>query len=40
VVFVQGDPDLEYQTVAQSLDIVHGAGIDKIGVPTTPTEIR
>ena len=40
VVFVQGDPELEYQTVAQAVDIARGAGIDKIGLLTTPTEIR
>ena len=40
VVFVQGDRELEYQTVAQVVDIAHGAGIGKIGLLTTPTEIR
>lgn len=40
VVFVQGDPALEYQQVAQAIDIAHGAGIDKIGLLTTQTEIR
>ena len=29
VVFVKGDPDLEFQTVATAIDIAHGAGIEK-----------
>src|SRR4029078_11962267 len=32
VVFVKGDPDLEYQYVAKAIDIAHGAGIDKVGL--------
>ena len=28
VVFVKGDPDLDYQTVARAIDIARGAGID------------
>ena len=31
VVFVKGDPDLEFQAVAKAIDIAHGAGIDKVG---------
>ena len=38
VVFVKGDPDLEYQTVAQAIDIAKGAGIDKIGLMTPQVE--
>ena len=34
VVFVEGDPDLEYQSVAKVIDIAHGAGIDKVGLMT------
>ena len=34
VVFVKGDPDLEFQTVAKAIDIAHGAGIDKVGLMT------
>lgn len=34
VVFVKGDPDLEYQPVAHVIDIAHGAGIDKVGLMT------
>ncbi|MGA2182810.1 MAG: biopolymer transporter ExbD [Bryobacteraceae bacterium] len=38
VVFVKGDPDLEYQTVAQAIDVAKGAGIDKIGLMTPQVE--
>ncbi|MGC9972292.1 MAG: biopolymer transporter ExbD [Bryobacteraceae bacterium] len=34
VVFVEGDPDLQYQSVARVIDIAHGAGIDKVGLMT------
>jgi biopolymer transport protein TolR len=34
VVFVQGDPDLEYETVAMAIDVAKGAAIDKIGLMT------
>ena len=34
VVFVKGDPDLEFQFVARAIDIAKGAGIDKIGLMT------
>jgi biopolymer transport protein ExbD len=34
VVFVQGDPDLEYETVAKAIDVAKGAAIDKIGLMT------
>jgi len=38
VVFVRGDPDLEYQYVAKAIDIAHGAGIDKVGLMTPQME--
>jgi biopolymer transport protein ExbD len=38
VVFVKGDPDLEYQPVANIIDIAHGAGIDKVGLMTAKVE--
>lgn len=38
VVFVKGDPDLEYQPVAHVIDIAHGAGIDKVGLMTEKVE--
>lgn len=38
VVFVRGDKDLEYETVARAIDIAKGAGIDKIGLMTPKIE--
>jgi biopolymer transport protein TolR len=38
VVFVKGDPDLEYQDVAKAIDIAKGAQIDKIGLMTPKVE--
>ena len=38
VVFVKGDPDLEFQTVARVIDIAKGAGIDKVGLMTAKVE--
>jgi len=38
VVFVKGDPDLEFASVAQAIDIAHGAGIDKVGLMTPKSE--
>lgn len=38
LVFVKGDPDLEYQYVAKAIDIAHGAGIDKVGLMTQKVE--
>ncbi len=32
IMFVKGDPDIEYKWVAEVIDIGHGAGIDKIGL--------
>jgi biopolymer transport protein ExbD len=34
VVFVQGDPELQFQYVAKAIDIAKGAGIDKVGLMT------
>jgi|SRR5581483_306130 len=38
VVFVKGDPDLEYRDVAKAIDIAKGAQIDKIGLMTPKVE--
>ena len=38
VVFVKGDPDLEYQSVAKAIDVAKGAGIDKVGLMTPGVE--
>lgn len=38
VVFVKGDPDLEYQYVARAIDIAKGAGLDKVGLMTPKAE--
>ena len=38
VVFVKGDPDLDYQTIARAIDIAKGVGIDKIGLMTPKIE--
>jgi biopolymer transport protein TolR len=38
VVFVKGDPDLEYQTVAQAIDVAKGAQMDKVGLMTPKLE--
>jgi biopolymer transport protein TolR len=32
LMFVKGDPDIEYRWVAEVIDIAHGAGIDKVGL--------
>jgi len=32
VVFVKGDPNLEFKAVAKVIDIAHGAQIDKVGL--------
>jgi biopolymer transport protein TolR len=32
IMFVKGDPDIEYKWVAEVIDIAHGAGIDKVGL--------
>ena len=38
VVFVKGDPSLEFREVARAIDIAKGAGIDKIGLMTPKME--
>src|SRR5579872_4283563 len=38
VVFVKGDPDLEYESVAKAIDIAKGAAIDRIGLMTPKVE--
>jgi biopolymer transport protein TolR len=38
VVFVKGDPDLDFQTVARAIDIAKGAQIDKVGLMTPKAE--
>ncbi|MCC7499958.1 MAG: biopolymer transporter ExbD [Bryobacterales bacterium] len=38
LIFVKGDPDLEFQTVARVIDIAKGAGIDKVGLMTKGVE--
>lgn len=38
VIFVKGDPDLEFQTVAKVIDTAKGVGIDKVGLMTPQME--
>jgi len=38
VVFIKGDPGLEFQWVAKAIDIAHGAGLDKVGLMTAKVE--
>lgn len=38
VVFVKGDPDLDFQYVARAIDIAKGAGLDKVGLMTKAVE--
>jgi biopolymer transport protein ExbD len=38
VVFVKGDPDLEFQPIATAIDIAHSAGVDKVGLMTPKVE--
>ncbi len=38
VVFVKGDPSLDFKDVAQAIDIAKGAGVDKIGLMTAKME--
>jgi biopolymer transport protein ExbD len=39
VVFVKGDPDLDFSVVARAIDIAKGVGIDKIGLITPKIEL-
>src|SRR3954470_24144373 len=38
VVFVKGEPSLDFHYVAKAIDIAHGAGIDKVGLMTAKVE--
>jgi len=38
VIFVKGDPDLEFASVARVIDIAKGVGIDKVGLMTPEME--
>ncbi len=38
VVFVKGDPDLDFMQVARAIDIAKGAGLDKVGLMTKAVE--
>ena len=38
VVFIKGDPDLNFNSVAQAIDAAHGANIDKVGLMTPKVE--
>ena len=38
VIFVKGDDDLEFQSVARVIDIAKGVGIDKVGLMTPDME--
>jgi biopolymer transport protein ExbD len=38
VVFVKGDPDLDYRYVALAIDDAKGAGLDKVGIMTPKVE--
>jgi biopolymer transport protein TolR len=39
VVFVKGDPDLDFATVAHAIDVAKGAQIDKVGLMTPKAEL-
>jgi len=38
VVFVKGEPSIDFSWVAKAIDIAHGAGIDKVGLMTAKVE--
>jgi biopolymer transport protein ExbD len=38
VVFVKGDPDVDYRYVARAIDDAKGAGLDKVGLMTPKVE--
>jgi biopolymer transport protein ExbD len=38
IMFVKGDKDVDFQYVAQVIDIAHGAGVDKVGLITAQIE--
>lgn len=33
--FLQGDPEIDFQYVAEIVDVAHGAGIDRVGLLAT-----
>jgi len=39
VVFVKGDPDLDFEVVAHAIDVAKGAAIDRIGLITPKIEM-
>ena len=38
VVFIKGDPDVDYRYVAMAVDDAKGAGLDKVGIMTPKVE--
>lgn len=38
VLFVQGDDGIEFQYIAQAIDLAHAAGVDKVGLMTARME--
>ncbi|MGH9406973.1 MAG: ExbD/TolR family protein [Terriglobia bacterium] len=38
IMFIKGDPNLDFGIVAQVIDIAHGAAVDKIGIITKALE--
>lgn len=38
VVFIKGDPDVDYRYVARAIDDAKGAGLDKVGIMTPKVE--
>jgi biopolymer transport protein TolR len=38
LIFVKGDPELEFQDIAKVIDIAKGVGIDKVGLMTPQME--
>lgn len=38
IIFVKGDPSVEYQYVARAIDTAKGVGIDKVGLMTAKME--
>lgn len=38
VMFVKGDPDVDFQYVAEVIDMAHGANVDKVGLITAKIE--
>ena len=39
VVFVKGDPDLDFEVIARAIDIAKGANMEKVGLMTPKTEL-